>query len=409
MAEIAFDSWDQPLPDGVYLGLPHVRYFGQETRGSSDWIDIHRLKHGWWWKSRYNPRKRRPKSTVEQTYGSALHVLVLEGVPEYERQFVIEPARDDYPDLLDTEKEMKEALAKLPGYDVRTGRSHYDKAAWAREVNDYLPNRWCWFNIMEEFAAIAGERQRVSAVDDYEMRFLREMALSEERNDNEEVRALLLETADHPPLVEVSVFATIDGIRRRWRFDRMFPAATMDLKSLGPWSGRPLTLEAGEILARRRWSIQRADYDVGRQAAYQLVEAGKLFGGTLEQRRYLEAIVAGHYAEPGREGRWDWIWLVYQKPDSGKGTAPILMPVWDDWGSPLAHSGAAKLEASIRYYRGQTALWGLHQPWGRVEPLHYAIGGQKGRESAPSLLIPNYEFDRADDPEDPAAYERAEP
>lgn len=388
--------WDPALADGVYLGLQHVRYFGQETRGSSDWIDLHRLKHGWWWKSRYNRHRRLPKSTPEQTYGSNLHVLVLEGLRAYLEQCIIEPHRGDYVDLVETIDQIREAIGKL-GYNVPP-KGRFDLPGWAGQLRDVDPSRACWHTIMEDFTAVAGDRQRVSAIDDFEMRFLREMALSEDRNDNEQVRRLLTETADHPPIVEVSVFATIDGIRRRWRFDRMFPAATMDLKSLGPWSGRPLTLEAGEILARRRWSIQRADYDIGRRVAYQLVEAGKLHGGTLEQRRYVERIVAD-------EPRWDWIWLIYQKPDSGRGTAPVLMPVWDDWDSVLAKSGAAKLESAIRYYKGQVAAWGLHEPWGRVEPLHYAISRQ-GREHLPSLMIPNFEFDRVDDPEDPDAYER---
>jgi hypothetical protein len=406
VAAIVYPAWDPALPDGVYLGLPHARYFGQETRGSSDWTDLHRLKHGWWWKSRYNRHRRRPKSTAEQTYGSNLHVLILEGLRAYEEQCIIEPAKADFPEfdpadhksIADTIDEMRAALLD-EGLNVPP-KSRHDREGWAALMLEHLPRQPCWCNIMAEFSAEAGDRQRVSASDDFEMRFLREMALSEDRNDNEQVRRLLVETAEHPPLVEVSVFATIDGIRRRWRFDRMFPAATMDLKSLGPWSGRPLHLEAGEILARRRWSIQRADYDIGRRAAYGLVEAGKVHGGTLEQQRYLERIVAD-------EPKWDWIWLIYQKPDSAKGTAPILMPVWDDWNSPLAQSGAAKLESSIRYYKGQVAAWGLHEPWGRVEPLHYATGGI-GREGLPSLLIPNYEFDRVDDPDEAEAYERAE-
>lgn len=397
MAAIVYPSpWDPALEDGVYLGLPHLRYFRQETRGSTDWIDLHRLKHGWWWKSPYNPRRRRPKSTPEQNYGSALHVLVLEGIEPYERQFVIKPVKDDYIGVVDTIDEMRAALDKAR-FDVPP-KGRHDRAGWALLCHEHIPDTPCWPLLEEDFEAIRGERESVTSVDDYEMRFLREMALSEDRNDNHQVRRLLLETADHPPLVEVSVFATLNGVRRRWRFDRLFPAATMDLKSLGPWSGRPLTLEAGEILARRRWSIQRADYDVGRRTAYELVAAGKLFGGSLEQRRYLEAIVAD-------EPKWDWIWMVYQKPDSVKGSAPILMPVWDDWQSPLAKSGARKLEAAIRYYRGQVAQWGLHEPWGRVETLHYTEE-RRTNPNAPRLFIPSYEFDAVDDPADPAAYEQ---
>jgi len=398
VADIVF-TWDQDLPDGVYLGLSHLRYFGQRAMGSSDWIKLDQRGLGWWWSSHFNRRRRVPKSTKAQLYGSALHVIVLEGVEAYERTFAIEPARQDYEGLVDTIDEMREALGEA-GFVVPP-KGRLDKAGWAGLMLDMAPEVPCWHNIMEEFAAQAGERERIDATEDYELRFLREMAISPDRNDNEEVRRLLADNEDHPPLAEVSVFATINGVRRRWRFDRLFPGVTMDLKSLGAWAGRPLEWEAGDVMAKRRWSIQRADYDIGRAMAYDLIRAGKLFGGTLEQRRYLERLVE-------ENPTWDWLWCVYEKPDSVRGTAPVFMPIWDDQWSDLHNAGQAKLDNAIRLYRHAVAAYGLDEPWGRVERLHYT-NERPGRGGAtlPRVFIPAYAFD-TDAPAEAGAYEKEE-
>lgn len=397
--------YDAPLADGVYIGLSPQRYFKQRCMGSTDWTDISRLKHGWWWKSRHNPFYREPTHPY-QTYGQALHVLVLEGVAEYERLVVIEPSRSDYPafdienpqSLADTIAEMK-AVVGHAGYNVAAAKG-YDKQRWADTMRTCSGTQdWpCWKNIEDDFEAVAGTGLRVSASSDYEIRFLREMALDPERPDNAEVRALFEENADHPPLVEISIFATIDGIRRRWRIDRWFPAANMDLKSLGVWSGRPLTIEAGEIIARRRWSIQRADYDIGREVGSEFVRQGLVFGGTLEQRRYLERIVA-------EEPKWDWVWLVYQKPDSAKGVAPIIMPIWDHAGSGLAKAGRRKLDRAIQFYKSMVAQWGLDQPWGTIVPLHYTEEHRDRR--VPQVFIPQYAYED-DEPTGAEAYEKDE-
>ena len=382
--------YDPDLADGVYLNLSHQRYFRQRCMGSSDWTDLARLKHGWWWKSRNNPFYRAPTNPY-QTYGSALHILVLEGVSEYERLVVIEPTRGDYPafdlenpqSLADTIAEMK-AVVGQAGYNVAAAKG-YDKQRWADTMRQCSGTQdWpCWKNIEDDFEAEAGTRLRVTAASDFEMRFLREMALSEDRPDNAHVRRLFRETADHPPLVEVSIFATVDGIRRRWRIDRFFPAANMDLKSLGLWSGRPLNIEAGDTLAKRRWSIQRADYDVGRENAYRLVREGQVFGGTLEQVRYLQWIV-------DEEPKWDWVWMIYQKPDSAKGTAPVIMPVWGLRGLRSREGGPAQARRRDPVLQVDDRPMGPRSPLGhgRAPPLHRGTVLRRSSGFHPGLCLP---------------------
>lgn len=390
------------LAEGAYIGLGHDRYFEQNALGSSDWIKLDQRGLGWWWQSRFNRHRRLPKSTPAQTYGSSLHVIVLEGVEAYERKYAIQPGRQDYPDLADTIDEMRAAL--IDAHFTVPAKSHFDRAGWAMQMLEHLPEHPCWHNIEANFAAEIGGRERIDSITDFELRFLREMAISEDRNDNAEVRRLLAEDPNHPPLAELSVFATIDGIRRRWRFDRLFPAAIMDLKSLGAWSGRPLTWEAGDVIAKRRWGIQRADYGIhGRRELFKAVRENRVYGGTFEQRRYLERIVDEEAVE------CPFLWCVYEKPDSARGISPVFMPIWDNWNSELARAGASKLDKAIRTYKTAMAEWGPHEPWGRVEPLHYTDERRvPGRDAAlPRVFIPHYAFE-IDDPTEPAAYERTE-
>jgi len=260
MTEALFDP---PLADGVYLGLSIEAYFGQECRGSSDWMTIHKRKLGWWWSSPYNPHRKREK-TAALNYGSALHSIMLEGLDAYRRAFAVQPDPDDFDGLVKTVKDMQLAMAKA-GFDLK-GTSGFDKSQWAREMRENLPEVPCWPNIEAAFLAEAGDRPIVTAHDDRMLRLMHKIAVDPERADNAHIRRLLVET-ESTPLVEVTVFATVNGIRRRWRFDRMFPALTMDLKSLGNWGGRPLTYEVGEVLARNGWDIQRADYHEGREHA----------------------------------------------------------------------------------------------------------------------------------------------
>jgi len=370
------------LPDGVYLGLSADDYFGQPRMGSSDWIRLHKTRHGWWWQSRWNPDRAEPKSREFLLYGSALHALLLEGVEAYERAFAVAPDKAAFPGVLVTTEDIKNALARA-GFDL-SGTSKFTKKDWAREARIHLPSEVCWDNLLADFEGqlevrrAAGKPvETISAADDRMLRLMHKIALDPDRTDNQEVRRLLApDVNEHPTLAEVSVFATLDGVARRWRIDRMYPGLDMDLKSLGNWRGRPLAFEVGEVLARNGWDIQRADYHIGRTEAYRLISEGKLYGGSVEQRRYIEQIVA-------ENPTWDWIWLVYQKPD-GAGRAPVILPLMDlSWqvvwekGQPstvpsdLRTWGERKLFKAIEFYKTCVDTFGLEQPWAFIEPLHF--------------------------------------
>lgn len=409
-------QFDPLLPEGVYLHLEPEKYFDQPALGSSDWIKLHFHKWGWHWQSRFNPdfdREQQKKKYL--VYGTALHALLLEGVRAYEMRFAAMPDKKDFVDLVDSATEIKKALGEA-GYDL-TGKSKYAKADWNAEMASKLPDAPCWDNIVAAAQARAGDRTPISAVEDRQLRLMRDIATSPEWPGNEAVRRLFTPTADAPPLVEVSVFADIDGIRRRWRIDKMLAAADIDLKSLGGWRGRPLRHEIGEVIARHGLDIQRSDYFIGRGELYRLVREGKLFGGDVEERRHLKRIVA-------TEPRWDWIWLFFQKPETS-GRAPILFPVWDSsFGGPtgkyedvgggfqseildqrapgmLRLYGERKLRKAIAFYKENVARFGLDRPWAQVETLHYT---EPAAGADPEQVIQFPHWIQADEPVQREAY-----
>lgn len=386
-------DWDAPLEDGVYLNLPAERYFKQETRGSSDWIAMFHHWEGWWWQSPYNPDFKR-NETAEMNYGSALHAIILEGLRIYAARYAIAPDKINFPDLVDSIDEMKAALEKAER--SLEGTSKWKKPDWAAAMFSALPGRACWFNIMEDFDATRGTRPVINGQEDRMLRLMHRIATGADRTDNEAIRKLLADTEDHPALAEVSIFATIDGIRRRWRIDRMYPGIDMDLKSLGKWRGRPLKYEVGQILAANSWDIQRSDYWIGRHEAYRLIREGQLFGGSIEQRNYIRQIV-------DENETWDWVWMVYQKPEA-TGRAPVIFPLWDKSWAPGGEPGQVrllgdrKLRKAISFYKEAVGKWGLEEPWAKVEPLHFT----EPQKDVPSVVFPHWMNE--DEPVEEAAY-----
>jgi hypothetical protein len=374
------------IPDGVYIGLPERIYFGQDALGSSDLIRLWKYRHGWWWASRHNPDFV-DRDSRERILGSAVHAIILEGVDAYESRFCVLPDRP--PGAIDTIDEIKAALAERR-FSLR-GTSGWSKDDWLTAAAANLPEVPCWSNMIADAYADAGGRPMLTAIENRMLRIMYGAALA-----NPRIRVLMEQDGEFPPLAEISVLKTDPtGVRRRWRFDRLFPQFTVDLKTLGNWDGRPLKFSVGDHIARNGYDIQRADYDVGRGALYDLVRDGfQVYGGTLEQRDWLRRMV-----EMG--GKWDWVWLFFQKPDSVHGRAPVLFPVYDDNESDLKRYGRAKVAKAAAFYREAVAEFGLDRPWTSIEELHHTAP-----DLPTSISIPHW-IAEDEPPEDASAYDAA--
>lgn len=387
------------IADGVHLGLPFDQYLDEDALGSTDLVTLYSQRWGWWWSSRHNPR-RVVKENKSLIVGQALHAILLEGVAAYEERFIAAPDKGDYDDVIDTIDEMKKELTEA-GFSLSGMKAKPDFCD-AMRLN--LPHVPVWTNIMADFSReAAGGRDIVSADDDRMLRLMHDIATNPERNDNAAIRELFSEV--HTPLAEVSVFWWENGVRRRARLDRMFPAFDVDLKSLGNPMGKRLDWYIGETIARRYYDIQRQDHYDARTAIIEAIREGRVFGGTMEQRMWLEG-----YAEMSRPVG-DYVWLFYQKPESS-GRAPVLIPVMDpswEWeiegydsatGAPrlgeekqpsqIRLSGMTKKAAALDFYIKAVGRFGLEQPWARVEDLHYTDETAARSRGAPRIYLPDW-------------------
>ena len=359
------------LPDGLYLHLAEDDYFGQAgALGSTDLVKLYQQGEGWWWSSKLNPERVEPRREA-LNFGHALHSIVLEGVDAYEARFAVEPDRRDYPDACVTKEDICAAL------DERGVQ--YRKAARKDELAEVCrveaPDVCVWDAVLSAFTDEVGGRETVTRDEDRQLRIMAEAVHS-----HPDIGPLFASAPGHVPLAEVSVLWTLpDGIRRRARLDTMLPVATGDLKSLGNWSGRPLPLEVGKIIADRGYDLQKADHHGARRVAYDFIRQGRVFGASEAELAWLRRF-------PAEAPRWGYFWMFYQKPDPVAGRAPILFPVWEDFGSETHRYGHRKAWAALETYRRCMATFGPDKPWTRVERLHEIREGAEDRVFLPHWI-----------------------
>lgn len=359
------------LPDGLYLHLPEDEYFAVKgARGSTDLVKLYQQGEGWWWSSDLNP-DREERENEARNFGHALHAITLEGVDAYEARFAVAPDKRDYPGLCVTMDDIREAM-DARGVSYKASGKKADLIATCEAE---APEVAIWDRIIERFEAGLEGMQTVTGVEDRQLRIMADAVHS-----HPDIGSLFTFSADHTPLAEVSIFwTTADGIRRRARLDTMLPVATGDLKSLGNWSGRPLPFEVGKIIADRGYDIQKADHHVARAMAYRYIAEGKVYGASAAEQAWLKRF-------PSEAPRWGYFWMFFQKPDAVAGRAPIMFPVWEDFGSELHRFGHRKAHAALETYRRCMATFGPDKPWTRVERLHETRDGAEDRVFLPHWI-----------------------
>jgi hypothetical protein len=359
------------LPDGLYLHLDENEYFAQRRLGSSDIIKLFQQREGWWWSSHLNVRKiDKPKD--ELNFGKALHAAVLEGVDAYASRFAVAPDKSDFKDLCVTVEEIKKALTEA-GVSFTSKDAKPALVAAAREQAPHIP---VWEAITADFEedCLARGVDAITANEDWQVRMMAELV-----HTHGEIGPLFAFGPEHIPLAEVSIlWTTDDGIRRRGRLDGMLPRATGDLKTLGNWSGRPLSFEAGKIANDRGLDIQMADHHVARRKAYEFIQAGQVHGATPTELAWLKRF-------PTEAPHWGYFWIFYQKPDDVNGRAPVIFPWWEDYGDDLHRFGHRKVHSALETYRRCMAEHGPTVPWTRVERLHVTTEGNADR-----VFVPHY-------------------
>lgn len=359
------------LEDGVYFDLPEDVYFAQPRLGSSDLQKLHDQRFGWWWGSAHNPNKA-PRDTSAQTFGRALHKLLLEGPAAYLGAYAVAPDPADY----------QTVLSKVTDYQIELasrGIEPKPRPALAQDWLDlcrlHIPDGVgvvAWPNVIADFHKARGAKLPIEAAEHRNLMTMYDLILNSDSEAAESLRKILAMDTTFPNISELSFLWTCDkGLKRRSRFDKLVPNFTLDLKSLSNWAGRPLDMGISDHILRFGYDVQMADYQVARLAMHKMIkDRGDIciWGGTTEQRVFLEGTALKGLP-------FEWVWLFYQIPDANAGRAPVVFPVYEHWRGPFHTSGHRKAFKAADIYLEGIAKFGLDNPWGEIRGVHYTKEG----------------------------------
>lgn len=296
--------------DGVYLGLHEDAYFADGALGSSSIKALHSSPPDWWWTSPYNELRPPEAKKKAFTFGTALHVALLEGIDTFKAVYGVLPSKWEHRDALDTIDDLK-AFLRDKGEKVTGAKGELIERALACDpgvqILDVIQNEW------------RKQGRRELSRDDYNRIVLMER--------------LLMGRADSPTalgraftggLSEVSVFWTDDnGIRHKARIDKLKANASVDLKSFSNWADRQFDQAIIREIAMRRYPVQAVHYEEARRQLRRLFREDKVFGGTPEQHDALKEIAAAEL--------WNWVWVTY-KADG----APRAKAIPMEWATETA-------------------------------------------------------------------------
>lgn len=307
------------LEDGVYVNLSSERYFAADRLGSSDLKTLHNHPADWWYGSRHNPDRGDREASPEMEFGSALHLLLLEGEDAYRKHCVVRPS--EYPD---------EKTGELKPW--------HGGAKFCRQ----------WMEIHDS--------PSVHIITEDADRRVRHMAALIQHHPE-------LGQPMQKGLSEVSVLWTHEatGQRLRARFDKLLPRFVVDLKTFGANArGIDMTQQCLWLVKDRHMDVQRFMYFLARQAMADLIANGKVFGATPAQVDWLGKV--------GAVEDWRWCWIFYRRRDDQKGHAPIVKPIYRSHFDLTFESGRQKFDVALQNYRTFVSRFGFDVPWAIVEP-----------------------------------------
>lgn len=307
-----------PLPDGVYVNLPDADYFAQDRLGSTDLSVLHSRPADWFYGSRHNPHRPERESTDEMDFGSALHLLLLEGDEAYAARTMLRP--EVYPVV-------------VKGIETGEFKPWNGNANWCKD--------WLEFNERPDRLILTEDADR-------RVRHMAELI----RNHPELGPPMMA------GLSEVAVFWTnADGIKLRAKFDKLLPRFVVDLKTFGgDAKGRTVKEQCMGLVAQRSMDVQRFLYFQGRQKMAEL----PVFGADADQAEWLRKVAAVE--------AWQWCWIFYRRRDDKRGFAPIVKPIIRSHFDASFETGRRKVEVALTNYKTFRDRFGFDVPWAVVEP-----------------------------------------
>jgi hypothetical protein len=298
-------------PDGIHFGMSFEDYLAAPAVGSGGMKEVLADPLRFWTRSWMNPHPPEKPEKDHQLYGHAFHCRILEGSDEFEARYYAEPDKADYKDLIETDGDLRAAIAEFEEKPVSGNKPD--------RINQLLhlwPDAPIWDHIVAQAAKDAGDRQALKA--EWVRRF---EAAAEAAENNAAILPLISEGHS-----EVSLFwhCPVTGIPKKARADRLHVGGMLDVKTFANQQERSMKRAIPKEIADRRYPFQPSHYLEGAQVVRDVVrrmECGAIFANG-EQALPGNPLVDwvndwAHHAEPD----W-WRWLFVQKGD-----APTVLAV----------------------------------------------------------------------------------
>lgn len=330
-----------PLPDGIYFGLPESEYHRDRALGSSDAKALLMSPEEFWADSWMNPLREDKQSTPAQVRGKAFHARILEGEGPYAERFLITPEKADYDGLLVT-------VADLQKYCSAKGLcTKGNKPDIVHTIHDagLFPPIWDVIQAehLSELEACGAE------------------SISAEMHQQIEYAARFIETnpatrdAFRGGFPEVSIFHTVGGVRCKARIDYLKTQVACDLKTYtNKYAARP-DVAIQKNAAYGRHDLQAAWYYPALIAARELIARGQVYGKSPDEA-WLDAYVEGDPPE---------LFFVYQQ----SGGVPIARAKRMNRKLETFRTALMECEQALRIYQTNMETFGEDTPWIQLTPV----------------------------------------
>jgi hypothetical protein len=323
--------------DGIYFGLPENEYHADDALGSSDLKQLAVDAVDW----QYDRLFGDDAETDALVFGRALHCRVLEGRAQFDALFCGELDKPD--DVLVTVADL-EAWLGARNIPAKGKKADLIQAAMNAPGDKPL----IWDLLREDFEARNAEKTILSAkviaqVETAAQWMQADVTLSASMQDG---------TFQHGA-PEVSVFATVEGVRMKARFDYLIGHAIIDLKSFSTMFREVPANSITRAIVRQRYDLQAAHYVNMWHHGRDLYASGKVFG--IEPDGLMRSVYSRKHPL--------WIWVFLKSVMAPQPYVRSLSHEEIVFG--VAQNGVARAFAT---YRDMVAAHGAEKPWPPSNP-----------------------------------------
>ena len=305
-------------PDGIHFDMPFETYLAAPAVGSGGMKEVLADPLRFWTRSWMNPHKPEEEEKDHHLYGHAFHCRLLEGSDEFEARYYAEPDKADYPDLIETDADLRAAIAEFE--EKPKSGNKFERIA---QLIELWPDAPVWDHIVAQAARDAGNRQALKS--EWVQRF--ELA-AEACENNPAILPLISEGYS-----EVSLFwhCPLTGIPKKARADRLHIGGMLDVKTFANQQERSLKRAVPKEIADRKYPFQPSHYLEGAQVVRDLIRrtgdaavfptfAETVEGGAHVDECQCRLAFAQEWANHGEPDWWKWLFVQ-------KGDAPSVIAV----------------------------------------------------------------------------------